>query len=79
MALVGILFAGVVSGQGVGKDGPAEADVRDVVQSQLDAFRNNDFKTAYGFAHSGIRRQFGEAQFEEMVRGGFPSMLLPGP
>ena len=56
----------------------AEEELRNVVNLQLEAFRKNDFQTAYGFAHSGIKEQFTPAQFEQMVRGGFPEMLQPG-
>ena len=56
----------------------AEEELRDVVSLQLEAFRKNDFQAAYGFAHSGIKEQFTPAQFEQMVRGGFPEMLQPG-
>ncbi len=59
------------------KDAAADAAVRKVIRSQLDAFGKNDFKTAYGFAHSGIKGQFTRLQFEQMVRGSFPQMLNP--
>jgi len=52
--------------------------INGVIQQQLEAFRKNDFKTAYGFAHSGIKGQFALPDFERMVRGGFPQMLQPG-
>lgn len=53
-------------------------EINGVIQQQLEAFRKNDFKTAYGFAHSGIKGQFALPDFERMVRGGFPQMLQPG-
>lgn len=57
----------------------AEKDeVMDVVTKQLDAFKDNDFKIAYSFAHSGIKEQFTLPVFEQMVRGHFPSMLKKG-
>ncbi len=61
--------------------GPApdpKDEIQKVIRQQVDAFRKNDFKTAYGFAHPGVKDQFTEAEFEQMVRGGFPIMLNPG-
>ncbi len=54
-----------------------EEDVRIVIESQLDAFAKKDFETAYSFAHSGIKAQFTQADFELMVRGSFGVMLDP--
>ena len=60
-------------------DGPnPKEEIQKVIRQQLDAFRQDDFKTAYGFAHPGVKDQFTQAEFERMVRGGFPIMLNPG-
>ena len=47
-------------------------EITSVVESQLAAFRTNDFKTAYTFAASGIKEQFPLAAFEGMVKNGYP-------
>jgi hypothetical protein len=45
-----------------------------VVLQQLDAFRRNDFDTAFTFASASIHAQFDRAGFEQMVRGGYPEI-----
>lgn len=54
-----------------------DADARDagqVVVQQLEAFRRDDFDTAFTFASSAIREQFDRPRFEAMVRGGYPEI-----
>ena len=56
---------------------PVDADVEAagrVVLQQLDAFRHDDFITAYTFASANIRQLFDRASFEKMVRGGYPEI-----
>jgi hypothetical protein len=43
-----------------------------VVRQQLEAFRRSDFPAAYSFAAAGIKDQFPLAEFESMVRKGYP-------
>jgi len=43
-----------------------------VIESQLAAFRDDDYKTAYTFAASGIKEQFPLSTFEQMVKTGYP-------
>ncbi len=74
----GMVLTGMWLTAGMTARAAAHDEVQNVVQLQLEAFRKNDFNTAYGFAHSGIKRQFTVPQFEQMVRGGFPAMLKPG-
>ena len=78
LAIIGMWLGAGINAQAAEKEAPAKAEVRNVIQSQLEAFRKNDFKTAYSFAHSGVKGQFTQAQFEQMVRGGFSSMIMPG-
>ena len=40
------------------------------VLKQLDAFRHNDYDTAYGFASAEIRQQFDRPAFERMCAAG---------
>jgi Domain of unknown function (DUF4864) len=56
---------------------PGVADVQtasEPVMKQLEAFRRGDFETAYTFASAEIRQRFDRAQFEEMVRDGYPEI-----
>ena len=46
-----------------------------VVSHQLSAFAAGDFKTAFTFASAGIQKMFTPADFEKMVRAGYPIML----
>lgn len=43
-----------------------------VIESQLTAFRDNDYARAYSFAAANIREQFPLAEFETMVKQGYP-------
>jgi len=45
-----------------------------VVLQQLDAFRRDDFETAFTLASESIHAQFDRAGFEQMVRGGYPEI-----
>src|SRR5262245_27763525 len=60
---------------------PAPSDAKTLVQAaaepvmrQLEAFRRDDFDTAYGFASGEIQQRFDRAHFEEMVRVGYPEI-----
>ena len=76
LTIIGVWLVGTPAGAAE-KDAAPNAAVRKVIQSQLDAFGKNDFKAAYGFAHSGVKGQFTQLQFEQMVRGNFAQMLKP--
>jgi uncharacterized protein DUF4864 len=54
-------------------DPDAEAAGRIVIQ-QLEAFRRDDFDTAFGFASAEIHDLFDRARFEAMVRNGYPEI-----
>lgn len=61
--------------------GPAgaqrDADVNEaerVVMQQLEAFRRDDFQTAFTFASRTIHDMFDAPRFEAMVRGGYPEI-----
>jgi Domain of unknown function (DUF4864) len=54
-------------------DADVEAAGRIVVQ-QLEAFRRDDFDTAFSFASAEIHELFDRARFETMVRGGYPEI-----
>jgi len=74
-----ILAVGIVIGVCV--NAPASAQdtaIEGVIQSQLDAFRQDDFATAFTFASPTIRGMFGTAdRFGMMVRNGYPMVWRP--
>jgi hypothetical protein len=52
--------------------------IRDVIQSQVDAFRRDDGEAAFGYASPSIRGMFGSsATFMDMVRQGYPPVYRP--
>jgi hypothetical protein len=65
-----VLWAGVAAAEGE-KDAKAAADP---VVKQLEAFRRDDYDTAYTFASEEIRTQFDRRGFETMVRRGYPEI-----
>lgn len=46
----------------------------ELVVKQLEAFRRDDFDTAFTFASAEIRTQFDRQSFEVMVRRGYPEI-----
>ncbi len=53
--------------------------IPNVIQSQIDAFLQDDFATAFTFASPGIKRFFGTSErFGQMVRQGYPMVWRPG-
>lgn len=50
------------------------AEATAVVMQQLDAFRRNDFDTAYRFASATIHQMFDRQSFERMVTRGYPEI-----
>lgn len=53
--------------------------MREVVQAQLDAFRNDDAARAFSLATPAIRETFGTAEkFLDMVRGSYAAVYRPG-
>ena len=49
-------------------------DAEEPVMRQLEAFRRDDYDTAYGFASASIRELFDRQAFERMVRRGYPAI-----
>jgi len=76
-ALLALLLAlaafGVTGAEAQPLDADAQAAGR-IVMQQLEAFRRDDFSTAYTFASVTIRQMFDRARFEQMVRGGYPEI-----
>jgi len=65
------LWAGAARAQA--EQHSAKAAVEPVVR-QLEAFRRDDYDTAYTFASEEIQRQFDRLRFEIMVRSGYPEI-----
>ena len=53
---------------------PAPNEASEPVMKQLEAFRRDDFDTAYTFASSEIKEQFDRPAFEHMVKTGYPEI-----
>ena len=53
---------------------PAPKEASEPVMKQLEAFRRDDFDTAYSFASSEIRQLFDRPAFEHMVKNGYPEI-----
>lgn len=52
--------------------------IRQVIQAQLDAFRQDDWQTAFGFAAPSIQAKFVSPEiFSRMVRGGYQPVYRP--
>jgi VCBS repeat-containing protein len=49
-------------------------DITAVIESQLAAFRANDFARAFTFAATSIKDHFSFEQFQDMVKRGYPSI-----
>lgn len=56
----------------------ANDDVRSVISSQIDAFLQDDFVSAFDFASPMIQGMFGTPErFGDMVRNGYPMVWRP--
>ncbi len=54
------------------------AAIRQVIQSQLDAFRQDDWPAAFGYAAPSIQAKFVDPDvFSQMVRSGYPQVYRP--
>ena len=61
-----------------GTAGSEGAEIRRVIEGQLDAFRRDDGEGAFAFAAPSIRAMFGDAAtFLGMVRTGYPPVYRP--
>ena len=70
-ALLAAGFAGGLQAQQI-------RTVPDLITSQIDAFRAQDFDTAFGYASDSLRRMFGSPEnFGRMVAQGYPMVLDP--
>jgi hypothetical protein len=69
-----VLAAALSSGAAAGRAGADDRAAVEPVMSQLEAFRRDDYDSAYGFASEEIQRIFDRAAFEQMVRTGYPEI-----
>ena len=64
----------LLAGTGRAQRDPDVEDAGRIVMQQLEAFRHDDFETAFTFASRTIHDMFDTARFEAMVRGGYPEI-----
>lgn len=74
------LFAGLITAAFLALPAIAqEAPIQGTIQSQIDAFRADDFAQAFTFASPTIKGLFGTAEnFGMMVKNGYPMVYRPG-
>ena len=76
--LIGLLLGWAVAAHAQEVSPADRAAIRDVIQSQVEAFRRDDGEAAFGYASPGIRRLFGTADtFMDMVRQGYQPVYRP--
>ena len=68
-----LALAGVSAPAAAPRDEELKAAAEPIMK-QLEAFRRDDYDTAYTFASVEIRQLFDRAAFERMVRGGYPEI-----
>jgi len=49
-------------------------ELKQIIKSQLTAFRDDDYVTAYTFSATGIKERYPLAAFERMVKTGYPAI-----
>jgi hypothetical protein len=81
MRAVILSLALMLASLGPGSVTPAQAqqsDIEGVIASQIEAFRADDFATAFTFAHPNIKNMFRTPEnFGRMVRNGYPMVWRP--
>lgn len=75
--VLGVLLLGLAT-PGAQAQGAAEDAIRDVIARQIEAFKADDFETAFDFASPAIKRMFGTPdRFGQMVQSGYPMVWRP--
>jgi hypothetical protein len=80
LALLGLIISLTTAAQAQQPDvSPADqAAIREIIQSQVDAFRRDDGAAAFGYASPMIQGMFGQSDvFMEMVRQGYRPVYRP--
>ena len=68
-----VVFAFVWSSRTVASD--KDAEIRDTILQQIEAFANNNGEQAWAHASEGIKRRFGSSDvFVDMVREAYPAV-----
>lgn len=77
LAFLGLMLSFALPAQAQVSSSDQDA-IRDVIQSQVDAFRRDDGETAFGLASPNIRGMFGSPDvFMDMVRQGYQPVYRP--
>ncbi|MBY6115157.1 DUF4864 domain-containing protein [Mameliella alba] len=77
--ILGLAVAASLSGAAFAQDVlTPNPQIQGIIQGQIDAFLQDDFATAFGFASPGIRNVFRTPEnFGAMVRNGYPMVWRP--
>ncbi|MBC7182728.1 MAG: DUF4864 domain-containing protein [Marinobacter sp.] len=71
--LAGLCFVIIGATQSLASD--KDAEIRETILRQIEAFANNDQEQAWAHASEGIKRRFGSSQvFVDMVREAYPAV-----
>ncbi|MEA2849350.1 MAG: hypothetical protein QOG78_4631 [Rhodospirillaceae bacterium] len=77
-ALLGMLIGLAVSAEAQDISSSDRTAIRDIIQSQVEAFRRDDGDAAFGYASPSIQGMFGSAAiFMDMVRQGYQPVYRP--
>lgn len=78
LALFGLILGLAVPAQAQDLSSADRAAIRDVIRSQVEAFRRDDGDAAFGYASPSIRGMFGTSEvFMDMVRQGYRPVYRP--
>ena len=69
-----LLAVAIWSGPAGAAQMPPDTEAQEVILRQLAAFRAGDYRTAYTFASKQIQAVFDLADFERMVKTGYPQI-----
>lgn len=76
--MIRVIFAVLVAFSFMGPARAQSGDIQGVIASQIEAFKVDDFATAFTYASPTIKRLFGTPErFGAMVRQGFPMVWRP--
>jgi uncharacterized protein DUF4864 len=77
-ALLGLLLGLAVAAHAQEVSSADRAAIRDIIQSQVEAFRRDDGDAAFAYASPTIRNMFGTSEiFMDMVRQGYQPVYRP--
>jgi Domain of unknown function (DUF4864) len=78
LVLLGVLVSLVSGAQAQDVSDADRTAIRDIIQSQVDAFRHDDDAAAFALASPSIRGMFGSSDiFMDMVRQGYQPVYRP--